>query len=248
MSIYQLKLTLKYAKPPVWRRILVNSNITMRELAHILMISCDYVGNHYYGFVLKKKNLTEKIKKDFAKNNKMSLKEAETILYSIRSRLLIQSIKSGSDLPLESIFSEIFDPQEDTLSFEYDFTSNIEYKIVVEKITEETIEETVEKITDKSTDEKSLPLPNCTKAVGITPSEYADLGSPDVEKINMILQNPLGYVTQYKKYEKEMNKVTNDQKFDPEVIAAILASATLDEHGRPYLDWSKIPKNLGGKV
>lgn len=35
-QIYQLKITLRGAKPPIWRRVQVPSNITLGKLHHVI--------------------------------------------------------------------------------------------------------------------------------------------------------------------------------------------------------------------
>ena len=50
-SIYQLKVTLKGSKPPIWRRILVPSNINLGEFHMILQIVLGWTGSHLHQFV-----------------------------------------------------------------------------------------------------------------------------------------------------------------------------------------------------
>jgi hypothetical protein len=55
---YQLKVTLKYSKPPIWRRLLVDGDSTLEDLHGIIQAAMGWeddhlhqfiVGDHYYG-------------------------------------------------------------------------------------------------------------------------------------------------------------------------------------------------------
>jgi hypothetical protein len=48
--IYQLKVTLKETKPPIWRRVLVPANVTMRRLHDILQVVMPWQDMHLYMF------------------------------------------------------------------------------------------------------------------------------------------------------------------------------------------------------
>ncbi len=49
-KIYQLKVTLKYVKPPIWRRFQVRSDIRLATLHDILQYVMGWVGGHLYQF------------------------------------------------------------------------------------------------------------------------------------------------------------------------------------------------------
>ena len=48
--IYQLKVTLKDTKPPIWRRLLLPADVTMRRLHDILQIVVGWQESHLYIF------------------------------------------------------------------------------------------------------------------------------------------------------------------------------------------------------
>lgn len=50
-TIYQLKITLKDSKPPIWRRIVVPSKINLYELHHVIQRVMDWEGFHLYDFI-----------------------------------------------------------------------------------------------------------------------------------------------------------------------------------------------------
>ena len=49
-SIYQLKITLKDFRPPIWRRVQVKSNITLGKLHQIIQASMSWTNSHLHGF------------------------------------------------------------------------------------------------------------------------------------------------------------------------------------------------------
>ncbi|MDD3519549.1 MAG: plasmid pRiA4b ORF-3 family protein [Chromatiales bacterium] len=50
VPIYQLKVTLKGSKPPIWRRIQVRSDIRLDKLHYILQITMGWLGGHLHMF------------------------------------------------------------------------------------------------------------------------------------------------------------------------------------------------------
>ena len=49
-SIYQLKITLKDFRPPIWRRVQVNSDITLGLLHQIIQVAMGWTNSHLHGF------------------------------------------------------------------------------------------------------------------------------------------------------------------------------------------------------
>ena len=49
-SVHQLKVTLRSVKPPVWRRIVVASDLTLAELAPLLEAAMGWLGGHLHLF------------------------------------------------------------------------------------------------------------------------------------------------------------------------------------------------------
>ena len=48
--VHQLKVTLRQVKPPVWRRIVVESDLTLGELAPVLEAAVGWLGGHLHVF------------------------------------------------------------------------------------------------------------------------------------------------------------------------------------------------------
>lgn len=47
-QIYQIKVTLRDSKPPIWRRILVPGNITLAKLHRILQAAMGWTDSHLH--------------------------------------------------------------------------------------------------------------------------------------------------------------------------------------------------------
>src|SRR5438132_12940825 len=50
--IYQLKVTLKDSKPPIWRRILVRGDVSLAKLHQILQIAMGWDDSHLHQFIV----------------------------------------------------------------------------------------------------------------------------------------------------------------------------------------------------
>jgi hypothetical protein len=51
-QIYQFKVTLKYSKPPIWRRILVHPNVRLDQMHRILQVVMGWMGGHLHQFII----------------------------------------------------------------------------------------------------------------------------------------------------------------------------------------------------
>lgn len=52
-EIYQLKVTLRHVRPPIWRRIHVPGDITLRTLHEVLQDTIGWMGGHLHQYVVK---------------------------------------------------------------------------------------------------------------------------------------------------------------------------------------------------
>ncbi len=50
-KIYQLKVTLKGSKPPIWRRLLVRSSMTLPQLHNVLQMAMGWDNYHLHQFI-----------------------------------------------------------------------------------------------------------------------------------------------------------------------------------------------------
>ena len=51
-SLFQLKITLRYSKPPIWRRVLVRADMPLDRLHHVIQIVMGWTNSHLHQFVL----------------------------------------------------------------------------------------------------------------------------------------------------------------------------------------------------
>jgi len=231
-ELWILKVVLNYSQPPIWRRLVIDPNITFRQLAHTLMIACDYEGDHMFCFGIhfdqpsqNQLNFFKTYNEDFGVKNLDDLKDK----HFPYNHFFIKN--EDEDLLTSKVIDYIDFSKKDRLTFEYDLSSNIKYKIQLEKVIEP----------------GELEYPKCLKAVGVAPSEYEDLGDPSIEKINTLLSNPQGYIAQYLDYESQIvENIANTDPFDEDIMTAIMQGLSFDEHGQPYIDYSKVDKELGG--
>ena len=109
-SIYQLKVTLKDSKPPIWRRILVPSKIDLGGFHGILQIVMGWTDSHLHQFV------------------------SGRTLYGTP----FDEFGSGLDMECEDeteySLSQLMKKEKDSIIYEYDFGDGWEHKIILEKI------------------------------------------------------------------------------------------------------------------
>lgn len=52
-SIYQLKITLKDYRPPIWRRVQIRSDITLAQLHWVIQFSMGWTNSHLHSFTIQ---------------------------------------------------------------------------------------------------------------------------------------------------------------------------------------------------
>lgn len=106
-SIYQIKVSLIDAKPPIWRRLLVSSTTTLAKLHDILQIAMGWENYHLHQF------------------------EANGISYGRPDPDFDwDDIIDERQVKLHDVLRN----EKDSLRYEYDFGDSWEHKIVLEKI------------------------------------------------------------------------------------------------------------------
>ena len=53
MSGYQLKITIKGSKPPIWRRVIVPDQITFKQLHQVIQAIFGWEGMHLHEFEIR---------------------------------------------------------------------------------------------------------------------------------------------------------------------------------------------------
>ncbi len=112
-DIIQLKITLSWTKPPIWRRVLVDKRNTFFKLHNIIQIAMGWENYHLYEF-------------DF-KDYRIGIPNEEfDDFYSGRPR---PKLLDAKDVTLESIIKDV----KEKFIYEYDFGDSWRHDIVVEK-------------------------------------------------------------------------------------------------------------------
>jgi tetratricopeptide (TPR) repeat protein len=106
--IYQLKITLKDVKPPIWRRFLIESDATLYKLFLVLLNGMGWVGGHLHGFEINGKHYGEPDPEDEFFEDTINEKKVK--------------------------LNNVIQAEGDRFIFEYDYGDGWEHEVVVEKI------------------------------------------------------------------------------------------------------------------
>ncbi len=104
--IYQVKVTLRDSKPPIWRRLLIPGSVTLYRLHHILQVAMGWSDSHLHHFIIAGK------------------------YYSTPSPDDWQPVKDERRYSL----NQIAPSEKNRFTYEYDFGDSWEHQILVEKI------------------------------------------------------------------------------------------------------------------
>lgn len=116
-KIYQIKVTLKGGKPPIWRRLQVSSDTDLEELHDILQVAMGWTDEHLHMFVMGDRQYG------------MSDPDFE-----------------GETIPEEEVrIDALLKKEKESLTYEYDFGDGWVHEVVLEKIIEGTEDEAVPK-------------------------------------------------------------------------------------------------------
>lgn len=107
--IYQLKISLKGAKPPIWRRVLVKSDIDLGTLHEVIQAAMGWLNCHMHQFVVGGTLIGVQDDNDF-----------------------------GLDMDVEDErkwrIDHVLRGEKDKLHYEYDFGDDLQHQITLEKI------------------------------------------------------------------------------------------------------------------
>ncbi len=106
-NIYQLKITLKGSKPPIWRRIQVNSDITLHKLHKIIQIVMGWYGGHLHQFIIRGKYY--------------GIPDPEIDFYDVKDERRVK-------------LNRLVSKEGEKFIYEYDFGDDWEHVILLEKI------------------------------------------------------------------------------------------------------------------
>jgi hypothetical protein len=111
-EIYQIKISLIGAKPPIWRTVLVDSHVTLDELHEIIQLSMGWSDSHLHQFIANEKS------------------------YGFIDEDLDLDLDLDFEMKDESQFklSQLLTNEKDSLIYEYDFGDSWEHQVLLEKI------------------------------------------------------------------------------------------------------------------
>ena len=104
--VYQIKVTLKGSKPPIWRRMLVTSTTTLAQLHHILQCVMGWEGYHLYRFDIRGM--------EYGDPSMLEEMEGEDA-----RRVTLETLVRG---------------EKDKFLYEYDFGDSWDHELLVEKV------------------------------------------------------------------------------------------------------------------
>ena len=105
-SIYQIKISLIGAKPPIWRTVLVPSSIGLAAFHEVIQTTMGWTDTHLHQFI------------------------ANNVIYGIPDDDFGLEMEDEAKYKL----SHLLVKEKDTITYEYDFGDSWEHKILLEKI------------------------------------------------------------------------------------------------------------------
>ena len=105
-SIYQIKISLIGAKPPVWRTVLVPSDLDLGAFHDVIQVAMGWTDSHLHQFMDDKKSYG-------IPDDDFELEMEDETKYKL---------------------SQLLKKEKDTITYEYDFGDSWEHKILLEKI------------------------------------------------------------------------------------------------------------------
>lgn len=117
-NLLELKIALRYIKPPIWRRVEVPDTLTFWEFHYVLQILFDWENSHLFEF----------------RQGRGSINDFLTGSPPVEPGQQDEEVEWWRD-PRKATLAEVFTQPTDKLTYIYDFGDNWEHDIVVEKVT-----------------------------------------------------------------------------------------------------------------
>ena len=108
---YQIKVVLNTIKPPVWRRLVVDSRMTMDALHDAIQISMGWEGSHLHQFIDRDDVI-------------YNLQDDEDFMMDFGDAAVDESLV---------LINEVLKQEKDWIKYEYDFGDGWEHKVILEK-------------------------------------------------------------------------------------------------------------------
>jgi len=106
VPIYQLKVTLRESKPPIWRRLQIGSDVRLGELHDIFQIAMGWTDSHLHQFIVG------------------------GVFYGVSDPDWDMDVEDERKVRLDQIASA----EKEKFFYEYDFGDGWEHEVLVEKI------------------------------------------------------------------------------------------------------------------
>jgi hypothetical protein len=105
-SIYQIKISLIGVKPPIWRTVLVQSDLDLENFHEVIQLAMGWTDSHLHQFIANK------------------------VFYGIPDDDFELEMEDESKYKLSQLLSK----EKESLIYEYDFGDSWEHKILLEKV------------------------------------------------------------------------------------------------------------------
>ena len=109
-DIYQIKVSLRYTRPPIWRRLLVPASLTLERLHDVLQLAMGWDDSHLHEFRIGQKRFGKTSTEDRLMGMDPIGNERTTYLYRVLGKVGAKTL------------------------YTYDFGDGWEHAIVVEKV------------------------------------------------------------------------------------------------------------------
>ncbi len=142
-KIYTLRIMLRDSKPPIWRRVVVLSDIRLGQLHEVIQIAMGWTNSHLHQFVLRDKSL--KPSRDEVKQMSQDDIMSDVFIARMRGeRVFVMTTTpfgdfiedmDGEDEDMVTL-AEVCPKVKSKLIYEYDFGDGWEHIVEVQKIEE----------------------------------------------------------------------------------------------------------------
>ena len=109
---YQIKVVLSHIKPPIWRRLVIDSRVPLDDFHDVIQVSMGWTDCHMHQYIDRNGVVySEPYDTDFAPSfGQQMIDESEVLL------------------------NEVLKNEKDWIKYEYDFGDGWEHKVILEKI------------------------------------------------------------------------------------------------------------------
>ncbi len=126
-QVYQVKVTLKGSKPPIWRRAQVPSDIRLDELHDILQTVMGWHGYHLHDFVHQGREYGDPETDDFIPAPSLS-----DPFLDLLGRHLFEHQPAGDERRVR--LNQLLRTPDDKLRYRYDFGDDWQHDVLLEKV------------------------------------------------------------------------------------------------------------------